>query len=212
MVTMTPDKIAGLVRLKIDEIGANDSDMIGADKDDAELTSIIKAVIPDALRLVLLGADVSMLEGTNDNTSLSVSDSLVASKKLPDDFLRFLSARLSSWSSAVHEVISEDSAEYRQQSDTYACGTPERPVAALVRRSDGRYIEMFKAKSKSDTLNHFVYIKQPSSADSYDVPAQLSEALTWYAAGLTLTAVRDDHAEKCLDVAKGLMGNQTTTE
>jgi hypothetical protein len=209
MVTMTADQIVEQVRLKIDEIGANDSDMVDVEKDDSELDSIIRAVAADAYRLVMLGADVHLLEGVNESTGLTIdAKTLVGEKTLPDDFLRLVSVRLSSWLSAASEVIEEDSAEYRMQSDPLTCATYQCPVAALVINDKGkRALELYKAKEVSDTLRHFVYVQIPSAGTtSYNVPNALKEALTWYAAGLTLVAVRDSNSDKCLEVAKGLMG------
>jgi hypothetical protein len=202
--------IVDAVRYRIDEIGANDSDMIGTDKDDEELTSIIQSVIPDAYRLVMLGADVNMLEGSNDSTGLEIdADSFVAKKKVPSDFLRLISVRLKSWLSAASDVVKESSAEYRQLSDPYAGADMEHPVAALVYDGADRYFELYKAANMQDALSHFVYVKIPESgAEALNIPKQLVEAVAWYAAGLTLVAVRDSHADKCLEVAKGLMGGE----
>jgi hypothetical protein len=212
MTSMSADDIVSLVRTKIDEIGPNDSEMMSVDKDDSDFDSIIKAVIPDAYRLVILGADQNLLEGTDDadkegTDGLTIDTDCVGTKKVPDDFLRFVSVRLSSWKCAVHSLISEDSEEYRMQSDKWTCGNADNPVAALVWRNGKRYVEMYKAESVDDTLTHFVYVQQPEEgATTFNVPSALREAIVWYTAGLALVAVRDSHSDKCLEVAKGLMG------
>lgn len=212
MLSISADTIVTEVRLRLDEIGANDSEMIDVDKDDSELDSIIKAVIPDAYRLVMLGADESMLEGKESTETCTIDASTgIASVKVPDNFLRLVSVRMKSWYSAASDVILENSSEYRQQSDPYACATYEHPVAAIVHKVENgksqRYIELYKPKDMTDTLSHFVYIPtHDSDSDEYDVPSQLREAVIWYVAALSLVAVRDDHSDKCLEIAKGLMG------
>jgi hypothetical protein len=81
-------------------------------------------------------------------------------------------------------------------------------VAAIAFDEDGgRSVELYRAKGTTDTLRHFIYVPRVDSDETeYNIPDQLGEALTWYVAALTLTAVRDNHASACLEIAKGLMG------
>lgn len=204
------------VRIKYDELELNESEMVVC-PDDMDLESVILSCINTAFRFVVLNADISMLEGKHiSNTDkFYIDDDLVGHIPLPDDFLRGISVRLSSWESSPSEVIDERSAEYRMQSDPYACGTSQNPVAAIVHTSNGREMELYKADSKEDIVKSFIYVPfMPDNTDyammDIQVPDLLSEAFIYYIAGLTATTFREDVANDFFKVAKGLLGNESS--
>ena len=207
MKTYTISQVVEAVRTKYDEIKPNESDMIG-DTDDSDMDTLIRSCINDAYRFVINAADLSMLEGKQlSDASLTIDDELIAHVALPGDFLRGISLRLSSWQSAASDIITEDTPEYRMQSDPYACGTWQQPVAALVHTSTGREVELYKAKSSHDSLRSFIYAPRwDSSSESIDIPDQLSEAFIYYVAGLTATTFREDVANDFFKIAKSLLG------
>ena len=199
--------IVNLVRIKYDEIGLNESEMI-KDSDDSDIDTVIKSCIGDAYRIAVNAADTSMLEGKQlEGAELEIDGSLVGHVMLPEDFLRGVTARLDSWQSASSLIINEDTTEYRMQSDPYACGTYQHPVIALVHTSNGRELEFYKARSKEDKLKSFVYMPTwNSSSESVDIPDQIAEAFIYYIAALTATTFREDVANDFFKVAKGLLG------
>lgn len=207
MKSYTITEITELVRQKYDEIGINDSEMM-SDSDSSNMDKIIKSNISAAYRFVVLSADISLLEGKQiQNAELSIDENMIGKVKLPDDFLRGISFRLTSWQSAQSDIISEESTEYRMQSDPYACNTWQNPVAALVHTSEGRFIELYKARTKEDTLRSFIYIPTwDKSTESVNVPEQLAESFIYYVAALTATTFREDVANDFFKVSRSLIG------
>lgn len=207
MKQYTIQQIMDEVRIKYDEISSNESDMIGT-TDDSDMDTIIKSCISEAYRFITVNADLSMLEGKQlEEADLSIDNDLVGHIRLPEDFLRGITFRLSSWNSSASDIITEDTPEYRMQSDPYACGTWQYPVAALVHTASGRELELYKARTKEDTLKSFVYIPNwEQSEESINIPNQLSEAFIYYVAALTATTFREDVANDFFKVARSLIG------
>lgn len=208
MKTYSVNDIVKKVRVKLDEIAANESEMNGLEADNVNVDTVIKSCIGDAYRLVTMLADVSLLEGKHSSSaSLAIDEKLVGRVSLPKDFLRCLHVRLSSWASSCSEFMSEDSPEYRMQSNKWTCGTPSIPAAALVYNNGSRTIELFKASSKDDKLSSFIYIPVwNESSDTVEVSDQTSDAFIYFVAALTLTTFREDLANDMFKVARGLIG------
>lgn len=208
MKKFTLDQIVGKVREKLDEIAENESEMIGTEEDNANLNTVIKSCVPEAYRFISLNAHPNMLEGKQyTSETLSVGSDLVGRIGLPDDFLRLISVRLSSWVSSCSAMITEDSPEYRMQSNKWVSGNKFRPVAALVHTQSGRQLELYKASSSTDSLKSFIYIPSLSnSATEVELSDQTSDAFIYYVAGLTLTTFREDIAVSMFSIARNLLG------
>lgn len=208
MGTLSVDTIVKKVRVKLDEIELNESEMMGSDTDNANLDEIIKSCIPEAFRSVAMLADPSMLEGTDGSgLTLTIDSGMVGHVELPDSVLRVLNVRLSSWIAACSDLVDENSQEYKMQSNRWACGNPNRPVAALVHTSAGRELELYKAASVSDTLKSFNYVAAVTDTDtSIKVSEQTSDAFIYFVAGLTMTSLREDVAEDFFKVGRSLLG------
>lgn len=205
MKSISVKDIVTRVRVKLDEIGINESGMVG-DTDNEDIDTVIKSCIGDAHRLCVLNADSFLLEGESSSPSMTIDSDMVGRVSLPSGFLRLVKVRLSSWKSAASEVIEEGSPEYRMQSDPYLCGTWYSPVAALVHNGSTLQIELFKAKSTSDTLKSFVIISQYNGGDFVSIPDQLENAFIYYVAMLTATTFREDAASDFLKIAKSMLG------
>lgn len=208
MKTLTFDEIVKRVRTKLDEIGMNESEMMDADVDNANVDTIIKSGISEAYRFISLYADHGLLDGKNGaSATLSVGDDLVARFSLPSDFLRLIGVRMTSWNSSCSEFIRESSPEYRIASNKWVGGSQYKPVAALVHGSTGRTVELFKASSKDDKLKTFTYI--PTLADnatSVDISDQTVNAFIYYVSALTLKTLREDISDSYFMVARNLLG------
>lgn len=208
MKTLTFDEIVKKVRAKLDEIGMNESEMMDTDVDNVNVDTVIKSNIPEAYRFISLYADLAFLEGKiGTSTAITIGDDLVAKVAVPSDYLRLVSVRLKSWNSSCTELIIESSPEYRIASNKWVGGSPYKPVAALVRTTSGRSIELFKAASKQDTLATFAYI--PTLADnaaSVGVSEQTENAFIYYVAALTLKTFREEISDSYFVVARNLLG------
>lgn len=213
MKTYSIDQIIEQVRIKYDEFGADGGDMV-VFPDNVDMDTIIASNVGAAYRFVMFNADLSMLEGKtlDDDSEFSIDDELVGHLPLPADFMRGVTARLSSWKSSPSNIIVEDSTEYRKQADPYACGTAQYPVVALIHTNKGKELEFYKAISKDDTLKSFVYIPAPpddlhtGETGNIQIADQLSESFIYYIAGLTATTFREDVANDFFKVAKSLIG------
>lgn len=207
MITLTIDQVVKKVRAKYDEMELNESEMIN-NEDDSNLSAVIKDSISDAYRFVMMSADSSMLEGKQlTGVNLTVDDNMVGRVALPSDFLRGVTVRLSSWQSSPSDIITEDTPQYRMQSDKYACGTYQEPVAALVHTATGRTMELYKAKTKDDTVKSFVYVPSwDEGSSNVQIPDQLANAFIYYVAALTATSFREDVANDFFKVARSLLG------
>jgi hypothetical protein len=210
MKTLKFSDIIDKVRLKLDEIGVNESEMMEALEDNSNLDSVIESYIKQAYEYVMTNASLSLLDGNDGSTiSLAVSDDLVATVALPDDFMRLINIRLSSWKSSLSNLITEDAPEYRAQSNKWLCGNPECPVVAMVHTKDGRKFELYKASSKDDKLSAFSYIPSlGESSDSVSIPNELAEAFICYIAALTLTTFKDEQANGFISITNSILGIQ----
>lgn len=208
MKTFSIDEIIDAVRVKLDEIGLNESEMMDAEEDNKNLDEVIKSCISEAYRMVSLLADVSMIEGKDGSSSaLTIGSDLVGRVTLPSDFIRLVGIRLSSWNSAKSSAVPEDSPEYRMQSNKWVCGSPSRPVVALVHNGSLRVLELYKASSSNDKLRSFTYVASISKdASSVGISEQLSDAFIYFVAGLTMVTFREDVADKLFAVGRNLLG------
>lgn len=204
----TMDQVVSKVREKLDEIAANESEMIGTEEDNANLNTVIKSCVPEAYRFVSLYAHPNMLEGKSyASPALNIDSNLVGRVSLPTDFLRLISVRLSSWISSCSVFVDEDSPEYRMQSNKWVAGNKYHPVAALVQTSSGRQVELYKASSSNDTLKSFMYIPVlVSGATEVSLSDQTADAFIYYVAALTMVTFREEVADKFFAIARNLIG------
>lgn len=208
MKTLTVNDIIGRVRTVIDEIAANESEMVLTDEDNVNVNTVIKGCIPVAYRYISTKADASMLEGI-DGTSwkLEIDKNLVAKVTVPSGITRILNARLSSWDSSFGALLDESSPQYRMQSNKWVCGSPKRPVAALVHSKNGRILELFKASSTTDSLSELTYIPDlVDSGSNVSISDATSEAFIYYVAALTMVTFREDLAESLFSISRNLLG------
>ena len=227
---MTVQEIVTRVRSAIDELTANDSQFITSSEDVQNMTRIIVDKIGYALQHVIEHAPLEKLDSSLFEVltpeelaaSFSIDSGLVGQLKLPTDLLRIIVARLSSWSKSPYPE-SDSSQTYLMQQDQYARGSWDRPVSILTNHGSDRYLEMYSAKTASDTLN-FSFIRKPlmptidvTSAESMstdiNVPAMLQAALVYQVAALTMVAFREDVASSLFTIAqRHLDPNAMTTE
>ena len=214
---MKVKEIVERVRLAIDEQVENDSEFLNKSTDEENLTAVIIDKIRYALIYVIENApdeklDSSMLtEVTVEDGTVTVGQCVKV--KLPQDVLRVMSARLSSWSLSP-VPITEYSQEYLMQQDEYARGSWDRPVTAIVYKGTDRYLELYSAKTSEDTVS-VSCIKTPSVADAatmqenldtdVSIPARLESAVIYQIAGLTMVAFREDIASSLFTIAQRYM-------
>lgn len=221
---MTVQDIVRRTRLAIDEYTLEGTSFAQLTTDEQDLTRIIVDKIPYALQHVIEEApldklDSGMFETLTPSASnfniVSIGDDYMGKVKIPTDMLRIVEARLSSWS---HYPLPEPSTSqvYLMQQDQYARGSWDRPVNILTFDGSDRVLEMYCAKTASDTLN-FVYIAKPDidnidmdhlDQTDVDVPTKLEASLIYQVAGLTMMAYREDIAGTLLAISKRYMDGE----
>ena len=213
---MKVKEIVTRVRAAIDELTQNSGELSFLTSDEENLEAIIIDKIPYALTYVMENAPEEKLDNSQITHIEPVTGSIPASGScvtvlLPGNVLRVLSARLSSWSLSPIPV-SEHSQEYLMQQDAYARGSWDRPVCAIVYRGASRYIELYSARSTTDTvsISCLLFPTIPSTAimvadqdTDISVSSRLAAAFIYYIAGLTLTAFREDIAPSLIKIAEG---------
>lgn len=206
------------VRAAIDEVMANDSQFLSQSTDEANLTRIIKSNIGYALQYVIENAPLDKLDGSDLTQHSTVSiDGLVGTVEIPDDTLRIVEARLSSW--AYNPTPAPDTSQVAlMQSDTYAKGSWDRPVSILTYNGSKRVLKMYSAKTADDSLV-FWYIKRPGNtaadtADDTDIAVAdgLVAALVYQTAALTMTAFREEIAASLYAIAARYLSIEPTKE
>lgn len=188
-------EIYNKVRALLDETAENDADFILTDKDSTELNAIIDEVALLSVRNVHLGAPYWMLDGEpNYATDFEVGDNLVATLSLPEDFLRLVKVKLSSWSAPVTKVITEDSPEYRMQANKYMRGTVAKPVCALVLLADGTQgLELYSAAETDDEVS-LIILREPAWFGNglVNICPRLENAIIAQITGQTLLALGEN--------------------
>ena len=128
---------------------------------------------------------------------------------LPNDFMRLISFRMSDWQRTIYEAISESDPQYALQSSRFKgiCGNPEKPVVAVVRRSEGKVLEFYSCKSDTATVAQATYLPIPKidRDGGIDVAEDCYRAAVYRAASLALASVGDQLSTSMLEISKSLL-------
>ena len=192
------DELTERVRVVIDHAKESGELFALDDADALSIDAIIRSKLEPSARQVLLQATPGQIDtakplhgGLSWRGEPGVGMALL---RLPDDFLRLLSVRLSDWHRPAR-IITEDDEEYQWQSSRYAVGgTPERPVAAMVRYPEGLCLECYSSRGGAGvTLSRGLYVSEPRTDDDgmLDLPERLVESVVRMAAAMTCLTLGD---------------------
>ena len=198
----TIGEIRALVRKSLDEnevsvalIEQND------DTDTLSLNAIIDQKIEQAARLVQEMAPRKLLDGGMPIPLLSVSWDGEPGHgsgyiRLPDDYQRLCTFRMSDWHRPVNDAISEGDAAYAIQSSRYkgVRGGPWKPVCVVATRELGRVLEFYSCDGGMGThVSVAHYYPYPSIVDGeIRICENLVQPTVAYAAGLTSLAIGEE--------------------
>lgn len=180
------ERLVREVRVMMDENADGGLLAESGDVDTLGLDDLIEAQLPDVLKAVLLAAPAEDLgSGVQfEDTDLvweSGHEGLgMASMLLPEDFLRVVFVQMSDWLKGVSTTIGVDNPLYDLQRSRYGAGrgTPERPVAAVVRQSFGLTLEMYTSITPGARLKRGRYVRIPEIEDGkLEVPMRLRRTL-----------------------------------
>lgn len=103
---------------------------------------------PVELLFSIIQSDKKHFHGTSAadvNTRVIIDSKLKALIPCPDDFLRFVSCRLSSWTRSLKELMDTRDPRYKfQEGNKYTSGSWDKPLGALVSFSDYISAELTK--------------------------------------------------------------------
>lgn len=202
--------MARAVRVAIDMNKGDEPLIMEGDTDTLSLDEIIMAKLADAVRLVEMEAPATMLESGHDfGDNIFIGEDGKGFVILPEDFMRLISFRMSDWKRTVFEAISENDSQYALQSSKWKgiCGNPEKPVCAIVRRSEGKVLEFYSCNDNTAIVTQATYVPIPriDIDGGIDVAENCYRAAIYRAASLALASVGDQLSTTMLEISKSLL-------
>ena len=203
-------EMAKAVRVAIDMNRGDEPLFVEEDTDTLSLDEIIMAKLADAVRLVEMEAPATMLESGHDfGDNIFIGEDGKGFVILPEDFMRLISFRMSDWKRTVFEAISENDSQYALQSSKWKgiCGNPEKPVCAIVRRSEGKVLEFYSCNDNTAIVTQATYVPIPKIDidGGIDVAENCYRAAIYRAASLALASVGDQLSTTMLEISKSLL-------
>lgn len=203
-------EMAKAVRVAIDMNRGDEPLFVEGDTDTLTLDEIIMAKLADAVRLVETEAPATMLESGHDfGDNIFIGEDGKGFVILPGDFMRLVAFRMSDWKRTVFEAISENDPQYALQSSKWKgiCGNPEKPVCAIVRRSEGKVLEFYSCADNTATVTQATYVPIPKidMDGGIDVAEDCYRAAVYRAASLALASVGDQLSTTMLEISKSLL-------
>lgn len=197
--TQAQDDLIDLVEYWADKVTPT-SQSVGINRDSAyrQLVQAMRNVLQRVPRAALdeASADGSSQTATNAGSATEV--------ELPDDFLVFLSVKLSDWERAVYETIDPRSDEHRLQYNTHTQADGYNPTVAKVAdptSSNGHKLLCYPQDS-APTVSLFAYV--PETAPE-NVPSTLVDPIVLQATGYVLAANKEGGAETAMTMATQLV-------
>lgn len=209
-MTVQAEEMARAVRVAIDMNKGDEPLIMEGDTDTLTLDEIIMSKLADAVRLVEMEAPATMLESGHDfGDNIFIGEDGKGFVILPEDFMRLISFRMSDWKRTVFEAISENDSQYALQSSKWKgiCGNPEKPVCAIVRRSEGKVLEFYSCNDNTAIVTQATYVPIPriDIDGGIDVAENCYRAAIYRAASLALASVGDQLSTTMLEISKSLL-------
>lgn len=205
------EEMARAVKVAIDMNRGDEPLIMEGDTDTLTLDEIIYAKLADAVRMVEMEAPLTMLESGHD---FGEHDTYIGEDGkgfiiLPNDFIRLISFRMSDWTRTIYEAITESDPQYALQSSRFKgiCGNPEKPVVAVVRRSEGKVLEFYSCRDNAATVAQATYLPIPKidRDGGIDVAEDCYRAAVYRAASLALASVGDQLSTSMLEISKSYL-------
>lgn len=228
---LSKSDIKSKVRLRIDEIRANESDFDGT-VDETDLDALIEGLSLEALTYVNANASAVLLEpdvvlSSNDTPPTGISyaedTEMVPGQRvgvfcIPPTFLRLVSAKNEDWAKSVREMVDEGDNAMEILLDPYLTGSKYRPYVATGLDMDqpdiangGYYRNIYLFTVKAGSKSQIAYMIKPeyvteSNVQKLSVSRYLVEPFIYYLASLVLTTTGDARAQYAQAKAMQLMG------
>lgn len=152
------DSIIEDVRKHIDEIGQNESELVGSE-DNAELRIIAVEKLRQAIDVVRGSVKIETLSDCDiahkEAGTVAVCDNYV-SVRVPDDLVRFVKAHKSDWAHDVYEVFAANSEEAFKAQDEFVGATIYNPVV-VADREDNKNV--YKLYGRTEEAAPSIYVE-----------------------------------------------------
>lgn len=188
--------------------------MASGDADTLSLDEVIGARLCEAARAVQTEAPLRLLEHGHDFVQDRERDFYMDADGcgrivLPSDFMRLLAFCMSDWRRPVCEAIDQSHPAYAAQSSRWrgVRGCPERPVVAIVPRSEGLVLEFWSCRDPRAHVTQAAYVPLPEvDADGgVDISRGCYEAVVHRCAALALATLGDARAQTEMEISKSLL-------
>lgn len=159
-----------------------------------EMDDIIKSKISDAINIVRSIAQTDKLQVKTATANQTWTDEIkhIGQVTLPQDYMRFVSFKMSDWLYPVTKLLPTDSNLYAQQFSEWGGlrGTPSKPIAAIANISGNMVLQFFSCKSNTATnvLSYIPYVKADNNTTKYDIEETIYRAVVLKAAELTASS------------------------
>lgn len=193
------ENIAKDVRIALDRNGSSAALAEIEDVDTLTIDEIIISKIIEGVKHVHSTAPAYLLDGGH-----SFADSIYWKENecgwilLPEDFMRFVSFKMSDWSRTIFNCLSTDDIEYEKQSSRFKGlrGSAQNPKCFISVRPEGRILEFYSCKSKEAKITISNYLPYPKidSLKSVEICSRCYDAVIYTIAALVLMTFGD--AEK----------------
>lgn len=198
-------------RIALDQNTTSEQLIESEDMETLSLEEIIHSKIEDAVRRVENAAPVHLLEsGHNFGDAIYWNNNGCGWVLLPDDFMRFVSFRMSDWERTVYTVLSVNEPSYALQSSRYGGirGNVQKPVCALARRPEGMALEFFSCRNNEARIVQAIYLPYPhiDPDGGIDICEPCYTAVIYTLASLVLTVFGDaDKASALSALAQSIL-------
>lgn len=189
------DDIVNDVRTAMDYNSSDNNLSAFSDVDTISLDEIIKSKIVEGVKIIHSTAPIYLLEGgCNFRNAIYWGEHECGHILLPDDFMRLITFRMSDWARGVYNAITPDDPEYKKQSSRFKGirGNYQKPVCAVVFRSEGKALEFYSCKSRNAHVSNALYLPYPTiKNDMIEICEKCYQSIIYTVAALTAAALRD---------------------
>ena len=187
------------VRIAIDENQVDGRLILENDSDSMTLNEIIRSKIEEGARQVIEEVPHFLLgECKHLRSGIFWKGEGMGYLLLPDDFFRLLVFRMSDWEKPVteQEVINDNHPNYQLQHSRCrgVRGNPQKPIVAIVRRSDGLRLEFYSCRNNEAEVENGLYVPYPriDQNGGIEIPEKCYKGIIYAIASLVLATYRDN--------------------
>lgn len=199
------------VRIAIDENKTNEQLIEDEDIDTLMLDDIIRSKIVESVRRTITKAPIHLLDGGVPFGDAVYWRNLYSGwVMLPEDFMRLLVFKMSDWERPVYEPITAGDPQYQLQFSRYKGlrGNPQKPVVAIVRRTEGLVLELYSCKDDTATVEQGLYMPFPH-IDEYGgimIPERCYTSTIYQIAALVLASIGQEELSSVMtELSKQLL-------